>query len=176
MKKTKKAPYILLFILSSVVILIFGVNIGKNVAEKNKEYNYQLSHAPSKPVTPTTSKPLMFETYTNENCGVQFLYPSSLTLKKESSTSAEFQEGKTSSLVLNCDRTNALNSIIDNKNIKTENITLLQRSIPAKLVKDKDRDFYIFRIQNPLTRKGINISIVKTVYPLFRESFQFLSL
>ena len=105
---------------------------------------------------------------------MQFLYPSSLTLTKESSVSAEFQENKKTALLLNCDKVNSLSAIIENKNIKSEDISLLNKDIPAKVIKDNNRDFYIFRVQNPLTRKSVNISIAKTVYPIFRESFQFI--
>ncbi len=174
MKRKKKAPYIFLFTLLCIFILILGVNIGKRVEQTNKEISYRLTHAPTRPSITTTPKPLRFETYTNANCGVQFLYPSSLTLSKETSTSADFQENKTSSLFVTCEKINSLNTVIDNKSVKFEDISLLNKQVPAKLVKGTNGEFYIFRIQNPLTKKSISVSVKKTIYPLFKESFQFI--
>lgn len=98
----KRGPIVLILGLIFILIFILGLRYGQRVERTNKVVDYLLSLPPTKPPEPTQES-LAFKDYIHKGCGVQFLYPTSLTLQNESSTSALFTEKKREQIKLKCD-------------------------------------------------------------------------
>jgi hypothetical protein len=106
-----KAPLILLFALLVTLIFILGVRYGQHVEKTNETVSVLLSIPPTKPVP--TETPLGFRTYSSKSCDLEFTYPKSLKIEKESTNSAAFaRNGKT---VIEWDCTATTSSRLKNK-------------------------------------------------------------
>jgi hypothetical protein len=165
-------PYIAIGIMLLILFFIFGVRYGQRVEKTNKTISYLISQFPTKKPEPTI-KPLEFSTYQLQGCGIQFLYPDSLEKQKETSVSAEFSERKEKVLVIDCDQRSPLAQIIKDDAVASEEIKLNNKPIRAKLNRVKSGDLYVFQMKN-LSGKSIYISILKSLYPLFEKSFEFV--
>lgn len=168
----KRGPFILLLVLSLILIFIFGVRYGQRVEKTNKAINYLLSLPPTKPPEPT-QKPLSFQTYINKDCAVQFLYPVTVNLVKNSTFSAVFNEKGKEQIELNCENKNKLMEIINNEEIKSEEISFKKTKIQTKLTNLEK--VYVFKFYNPINAKNIYVAITKSLYPLFEKSLEFVT-
>ncbi len=141
----KRGPIIFILVLIIVLVFILGLRYGQRVEKTNKAIDYLLSLPPTKPPQPTQI-PLEFKEYMHKNCGVKFLYPTSATIEKESSTSALFNQGSVQSIKLTCDLKSAL---------ATTEAGLLRRF-------------------NPRNGKTITIVVSPLLQPLIEKSLEFL--
>jgi hypothetical protein len=146
----KPGPYILLFTLTLVLIFIVGVRYGQNVEKTNKTIsNYLLSITPTKPIP--TVLPLAFQTYQSKTCGISFLYPNSLTKEKETSQSAQFNEGKETVVSFDCEKNNYLTPAAASSGGQ---MTTIMKT-------------------NPKNGKRIIFTVKKNLLPLIESSLQF---
>lgn len=165
----KLKPYLLLFILLIILTFILGTRYGQKVEKTNKAVSYILSLTPVKNPTPTY-QPLQFKSYSNDSCGVQFIYPETLTKTEETTDSAKFSDDFDSNIDLSCNP-KKISSILDEKNIATEEIKFQNKKIMAK-TKEKN---LIFQLKNSLNGKVINLQISKNLLPLFETSLKYNS-
>ncbi len=140
----KKGPTVLLIVLIIILVFILGVRYGQRVEKTNKSVAALLSIPPTKPQP--TQPPVTFKTYSGKACGAQFLYPSTLDLAKESSTSVQLVENELVMLDVNC------------------------VASPSAVSKDKK-----FAIKfNPQTGKSVYFSLSEDLLPLFETSVKFI--
>ncbi len=140
----KKGPAILLVVLTIILVFILGVRYGQQVEKTNKNLSTLLSITPTKP-QPTQAS-LTFKTYSGKACGAQFLYPSTLNVIKESSTSVQLTEKKTVLVDLTC------------------------VASPSAVAKGKKLEIRL----NPQTGKNVYFSISEDLLPLFTTSLKFI--
>lgn len=168
-------PYIAFGIMLIILFFILGVRYGQQVEKTNKTINYLISRFPPSPLSPSSppSPPLNFLSYDHKGCGIKFIYPSSLKKQKESSLSAEFVENKEKVLTVDCDPASLFAPIVKDDKIASEEIKLNNKPIRVKLNHEKAGDSYVFQIKNSYG-KSIYVSILKSLYPLFEKSFEFI--
>ncbi len=140
----KRGPAILLVVLTIVLVFILGVRYGQQVEKTNKNVSTLLSITPTKP-QPTQAS-LTFKTYSGKACGAQFLYPSTLNVIKESSTSVQLAEKETVRVDLTC------------------------VASPSAVAKGKKLEIKL----NPQTGRTIYFSISEDLLPLFNTSLKFI--
>ncbi len=144
-----KAPLLLLFALTLALIFIVGVRYGQHVEKTNKQNAYTVSLTPQ-PLPTAKIAGLTFKTFNHKPCGVQFIYPDSLTKKTESTTSARFVENEMLKLAVSCDKTNPFLQALKEDKTATG---------IAKL--------------NTLTGKQIYFFVSKDLLPLIENSLKF---
>lgn len=166
----KLKPYLLLFILIIILAFIIGARYGQKVEQTNKAINYVLSIPPTKPPPPTV-KPLQFKTYKNEDCGLQFLYPSTVSLEEETTASATFAEKNNPVIIFSCEKNNDIAAILKDGKVASEEIQFQNK----KLVTKTKQDYLYWQFKNPKNLKNIFVSINKNLLPLFDNSLQFIS-
>ncbi len=172
MKQTRKAPYIFLLVLFIIVVFLVGINYGKQVEKANKAIQFVLSITPSVAATPLPIKPITFNTYKQLTCGVQFLYPDTLEVEKESTNEAVFSSKEdASSLQVICEKSNELISIINDPKIATAEVKFKTVTLKAR---EETEDSLTFQIRNPRNGKQIYVRIHKNLYPLFENTLQYL--
>ncbi len=95
----KNGPFYLISGLLLILFFIVGVRYGQRVEKTNKNISALLS---------TTPKPIKYEykKYKNELCNLEFSYPSTLKINKETTSSAEFKSKKNAVLNFSCDKKN----------------------------------------------------------------------
>ena len=164
----KLLPYFFLLFLVIILVFIIGVRYGQRVEKTNKTIDYVLSLTPTKPVT--SPKPVEYKKYVNSTCGIEFLYRSTMT-KKESTVSAVFTEDGEEKLEIDCFPQSQLLEVLKDKNVATAEIEFQNKKIESKVIKNKD--VYVFSIAHPKTKKQLNISINKNLYPLFERTLEF---
>jgi hypothetical protein len=103
-----------------------------------------LSLPPTK--IPPTQAPLTFETYAGKACGAQFLYPSSLEVVKESSSSMQLVSKKEIMLDITCEAS------------------------PSSVPKDR----ILQNKLNPQTGRQVYFVISEDLIPLFETSLKFI--
>lgn len=168
----KMGPYFLLGSLFVLLVFILGVKYGKKVEITNKKINFLLSITPSKAPIPT--QPISFKTFKNDGCGVQFLYPESFKVLKNSSVEASLEENDSEILRINCEKTGELQTKLSSstqpkEDIKFKNLT------PKAVVDPKDSQKRLFfQIRNGLSGKQIYIMISRNFFPLFESTLQYL--
>jgi hypothetical protein len=80
----KRNPYLLLFILLIVLTFILGFRSGQKTEKTNEAIDYVLSITPTpKPPTPT---PIKYKQSKSKKWGIDFTYPSNLTIKESTNT------------------------------------------------------------------------------------------
>jgi hypothetical protein len=164
MKTKKIIPFAFLGLLLLIVIFIVGVKYGRKVAEVDKTIKYLISITPTKAVTPSPLPSITYESYLNEDCGIEFLYPSNLSLVKESSTGGQFKNS-TDSLQYSCDFTSAM--IKNTSKTATAAVTIQDKEITAS----KSGDIYIFGIQNK-KRQTIQFAVSSRLKALIEKTLK----
>lgn len=165
--KNKTTPYLFLIFLTVLLFFILGFRYGQKVENTNK-INQLLVSVPPSPTSQPTSPPLAFKIYKNEGCGISFLYPTSFSLEKESSSGALFFEKKDAKLSFDCtkkEKTNTASSTSSAK-LKFQNQTL-------SALQEENR--YVFDLKNPITYETIAFSIDKSLYLLLEKSLEFVT-
>ena len=162
----KRLPYIFIGLLTLILIFIIGLRWGQSIERTNKTINYLISIPPTATLAPT-QPPLGFKTYKHTVCGVQFLYPDTYEVVKESSNGAMLQEKEEIKLSFDCAKTKQ--TVL----VASESVKLRFQNKPL-VAMEKQKD-YIFQIQSP--RSGIIISffINKNLFPLFEKSLEFIT-
>lgn len=172
----KKAPLILIFLLIIVLIFVVGVRYGQRVEKTNKTISYLVSIPPSATLQPTQAK-VEFKTYTNKNCGVEFLYLSQFQTLQSSSEAASIGDINRSIGFL-CNKTEDKNyNLISNLNdpsVASASIMFQDKKISGKTLDAGAEPLYIFSLKNPLNSKTIYFGVSKSLYPLFEESLEFI--
>ena len=166
-----KKPIIFLFILLIIFFFIIGVRYGQRVEKANKIIDYHLSLPPSPTLQPT-QQPLEFKTLTHKQCSLQFVYPNYLDPEKETSTSAVLARESEKQIEIHCSKNDAIIEILEDKDIGSQELTFQGKKIQAKSI--LKNEVYIFRFIHPETGKTIYVSIVKSLFPLFESSLEFV--
>ena len=165
----KIGPYILVTSLVLVLIFIVGLRYGQSVEKSNKKVEFTLSLPPTK--IPPTSIPLEFKTYVHKICGIQFLYPSSLNIQKESSSGATFGKDEAKSIEFSCEKKNPFD--LNGDKIATEELKFQNQTLKAPTKKDGNRKLVFLTLRNPINAKSIYIWIETRLLPLFESSLKF---
>lgn len=167
----KSTPYIFLIILAVILTFILGVRYGKNVEQTNKTISYLLTLTPAqKQPLPMATESIRFITYTNKQCGVQFLYPSYLD-KKESSDSAIFTKSGLTVVKIDCDKAIGIK---EEPKLATQEVQFKNKKIIAQDQKTDGNELLSFTIYNTIKGKNISVTVEKNLYPLFENTLQFL--
>ena len=176
--KTKKGPYLLLTILMIIVALVAGVQLGRQVEQTNKAINYLLSVTPRPPTAaPTPKLPEKYLTYKQSQCGLQFLYPDTLTIVRETTTSAEFAINKQPALYLDCGKDAMLHvtSYMLQGKVATQEAQFQNQNIKITLTTlDKGNKQLFFSIINTQSGKTIWMTIREYLYPLLEKTVEFI--
>lgn len=141
MKTKKIIPFAFLGLLLFIVIFIVGMKYGRKVAEVDKTIKYLISITPTKAITPSPLPSISYESYVNKECGVEFIYPSNLSLNKESSTGGQFKSS-TDIIAYSCDYGTPIIKTIT----KTATATVMIQD--KEITASKSGDIYIFGIAN----------------------------
>jgi hypothetical protein len=142
-----KKSIIFLLVLGFVLIFILGVRYGQRVEKTNKAVNFMLSLPPTKSPPPTTP-PLEFKTYISKDCGISFLYPNIMTVKKETSSSATIKDGK-EFISFDCGKT-----AISEPTVSSQYLVVIKT--------------------NPKNSKKIFFILGKSLQPLLEKSLEYL--
>lgn len=171
----KNVPYLFLLILIIVLIFIGGVKYGQKVEEANKTIKYILSITPTKPApTLAPTKPISYQTFTDDYCGIKLLYPSNLTpvYYYGVGQSIKFVEDKsaitdkTTHLRIDCDVPNGF--FIFTERAASESATLNKE----KITRYEKNNSYGFEYENKSKQIKIAIIVSKELYPLLEASLE----
>jgi hypothetical protein len=171
MNKNKIGPYIFIAILVIVLFFILGVRYGQKVEKTNKTIDYIISLTPAKTPTPP---PIGFKPYSNNVCGLSFLYPDTLSLDKDATDTAEFFQDKKLKIKIDCTKKNISPMVAETK-IATEEIILKNKKMIVKISHNDQEFLYKFSLKNSINLKNIEVTIEKNLYPLFEKSLEFSS-
>ena len=162
----KKGPYILIGSLFLIVFFIAGLQYGKQVEKANKVITAVLSISPT-----ITEKPLKitYIRFEHSQCGVSLVYPSVISVIKQSSTSALLENKQAEEKInLSCE---PIITNVDNINGATESANIAGRNIIINLV---DKKMIKFTLTHPKTGKKILFELNKELLPLIEETLVFL--
>lgn len=95
----KKGPFILITSLIVIACFVGGMQYGKYIQQTDEKIQSTLSITPSQAPSPTLMEAVYYETYRHEECGIELLSPSTLTVSKEASTGAHLSEKNTSQFI-----------------------------------------------------------------------------
>src|SRR4030067_2765143 len=168
-----KKALLFLFFLFTILAFIIGVRYGQRVEKANKIIDFTLSLPPSPTLQPTLL-PLEFKTLTHKQCSLQFVYPNFLNDEKNTSTSAILAKDSEKQIEIHCSKNDAIIEILEDKDIGSQELTFQGKKIQAKSI--LKNEVYIFRFIHPETGKTIYVSIVKSLFPLFEKSLEFVAL
>ncbi len=163
----KKGPYFLIGSLVLVIFFIAGLQYGKQVEKANKTITALLSVSPTQP---DESLKISYDRFEHKECGVSCVYPSLISLVKQSSVSAQLENKQVhESINLSC-------ALV----FPTEKITSNQATGSAKIAGTEvatnitDKKIVEFTLTHPKTRKKIRFVVNKELLPLLEETLAFL--
>ncbi len=165
-------PYVFLAVLVIILAFILGVHYGKRVEQANRTIKYLLAITP-----PVTKSPdiTYLTTYTLPRCGIQFTYPSTLTVQ-ESSISARFTTNMISELEVSCDKTKL--PTFDTQTGATSEAMLKNQKINLATWQKDNTTYLSFSLKHPQARSSsldtVFVQIDKKLYPLFESTLQLL--
>lgn len=143
-------PLLLLAILVSIAFFLLGFRLGKRIERMDKSFipptTIPSKTPPSKTPTPNA---IGFDTFTHKGCGITFMYPTSLVLKKQSSQSAFFS-GSDQTIVTNCTPDTIVKFTNKTKNT-TPSATFKNNFGIIKLFNEKNLQSYIIKHTNKST-------------------------
>lgn len=168
--KRKTGPYMLLIILIAILVFIGGVRYGQRVETANKEISTQLSITPTEKAA---KEDLRFTTYSNKACGIRFLYPTSLKLNQQASTSAQFKEDGDTALAFSCGKSDPFEKGLEEIKTATQEITFQDKKVVTTIQKDGTVQKFFLTIQNPQTRQPLYFMVTDHLYPLLEKSLEF---
>lgn len=176
----KIRPFILVTFLMLILIFILGVRYGQSVEKANKKINFMISIAPTRPIP--TEKPLNFATHTSKGCALEFLYPSTLSILKESTLSAEFGKDKKTYLKYSCEKialkpSNVAGTAEASLEARTIVVTPALTFQSKKIVEEKSTQggltLHSFIVKNPVINQDIRFTVEEKLYPLFEKTLKF---
>ncbi len=163
----KKAPYIFLLVLFIILVFVVGIRYGQRVERTNRAIDYLKKYLPTQAPTPEAE----FTTITHDECGVLFLAPKSLIIKKSKDGLTADENGKTV-ISIQC-----LARDKDGKkpeeNIATESVHFANEDIVAKVIKRDGATLYNITINHPKNGKIVSMFVKKSLFPLFEKTFAF---
>lgn len=162
MIKGKKGPVILISLLTIVLFFILGMQYGKMVEKTNKTITYLLSLTPTQQPSPINNDVISYKTFNNKLCNLTFLYPSTLIIKKESSSEA-LLSSTSESIAVTCNKELPINT-------KMASSEALLDNEPGILLSNDETIEYRVRSN---TNKLIIITVSKTLGPLIEKTFSF---
>lgn len=171
MNKSKLGPYIFIAVLMVVLFFILGVRYGQKVEKTNKTIDYFISLTPAKSPTPV---PIGFKLYLNKICGLSFLYPSTISLDKNATDTAEFLQDNKLKIKIDCAKKIVSPTLAETK-IATEEIMLKNKKVIVGISRNDQEFLYQFSLKNTINLKNIDVIIEKNLYPLFEKSLEFLN-
>lgn len=171
--KKGNAPYIFLGLLCVIIVFVGGLRYGTKVEQANKTIHYLLSLTPTKPISTPPEAPISYNTYSHTLCGVEFLYPSSLTLINESSDSAKLGKKGSETVFFSCAKNVSLDQIIDNSNVATVSFQIGTRKIDGYEIIPAQPIKVAFEIRNPISGKLLLFRVEKSLLPLLTSTFKF---
>lgn len=166
MKKQKLVPFAFLGALLIIAIFIVGVQYGRKVAEVDKTIHFLISITPTKVITPTALPDVKYTTYAGKSCNIEFLYPSTLQVEKESSTGARFTNDKKAHIEFLCSPKESLLKKSASDIFTNETITVNGVDIPAS----KSADMYYFTMVNK--KIVTQFSVKAALLPLLEKTLK----
>jgi hypothetical protein len=163
-------PYVFLAVLAVIGALIGGVRYGQHIEQTNRNTSMALSITPPKP-SPTPSS-ISYLKYTDEVCGIEFIYPNTIATGGEHAFSAStyLHQGNRPVLMAQCD-----NSTLEPQDVKsTASREAMLKTQKIVRVEYGNGQEYYFSLIHPQTKKKIYFMVDKNLYPLFEGSLQFI--
>lgn len=167
----KKGPLILIVFLIVVLVFVLGVRYGQRVEMTNKTVSLALSLTPAGPTV--TKSPLQFATYTSKDCGVEFLYPSSVSLIKRSTEEAKLSQDSALAVAFSCAKNPSFAPFFEDKSVVTSQVTFQKQVYKARVRKTDSQKYLFFTLRNPLTGKTVSLAVEEKLYPLLQSSLIF---
>ena len=162
----KKGPYFLIGSLVLVIFFIAGLQYGKQVEKANKTITAILSVSPTRPDEPIK---ISYDRFEHKQCGVSFVYPSLISLIKQSSTSAVLGNKQAKeSINLTCGTSLSSQNI---NNLATVSSKIAGTEVTANI---RDKKIIDFTLTHPKTGKKIHFVVNKELLPLLEETLAFL--
>ena len=166
----KVRPYILVASLILILIFILGVRYGQTVEKADKKTRFLISIPPTKAVP--SEKPLNFKTFTSPGCALTFLYPSTLSVEKETSVSAKLTKDRKTVLEFSCQKISPTEILKGKDKLATPSLTFQNKKI-AEQVSTKDRStIHSFTIKNPVTNRDISFKVEENLLPLLERTLK----
>jgi hypothetical protein len=164
----KKAPVILLVLLLMICVFVGGIRYGQKVANTDAVVSYIKTHLKPSP-TPSPLPLTGFKTYKNNGCGVQFLYPDSLVVKKDASDEAILEDKGTKKVLSVACPKGVITPLVTK--VSTAEMTFKNKSLKVFITEDK---YLTFNLRNPQNGRNIAVSLDKKLYELFENTLQYL--
>ena len=139
--------------LTIILVFIIGIRYGQHVEKQNKKVETIKTPLPSPTQKPKELR-LSFIPYFHKQCGLSFLYPSTLDLSKETSTSAQFKQDNVLKMAFSC---NTINPFITN--MKEDKMATDVAKF--NVVTGKRNYFYISKELLPLLESSIKFTLTK---------------
>jgi len=163
----KKGPYFLIGSLVLVIFFIAGLQYGKQVEKANKTITALLSVSPTQP---DRSMKISYDRFEHKECGVSFVYPSLVSLVKQSSTSAQLESKQAQgSINMSCALTFPTEKISSNQ--ATGSAKIAGTDVTTNIT---DKKIVGFTLTHPKTRIKIHFVVNKELLPLLEETLAFL--
>ena len=167
----KKGPMFLILLLVLTLVLVLGIRYGQHIELQNKKNLAILSLTPSRNPSPSSIK-ISFKTYSNKSCGLSFLYPSSITLAKESTDEARFtQAGSQVAITMSCKKDVKLPSGI--QKVTTSEAQFQKKNIKVQSYIVNGSPLFFMPVTNPSTSKVVYFLLDKNLFPLLEKSLSF---
>lgn len=169
MKKKKLIPFAFIALLIIVVIFIVGLQYGRKVAETDKAIHYLLSITPTRAITPSPVISITYNTLTgaaSENCGVSFLYPSTMKVVQNSTQSSTLRNSTGETIAFSCNKTASLFNQFDTKKTATASVTFQDDELSAS----KSGSLILFTAKNTKNRQTVQFVVSDSLLPLLEKT------
>ena len=169
----KKGPTVLILTLLFLLVFIGGIRYGQSIETTNKKTQVMLSLTPTqKPSTePVSGVKVTFKTYSNKSCGISFLYPSTITLAKQSTDEARFAQGEDLALSVSCKKGAGLPE--DMKKVTTSEAQFQSKTLKVQSYMVGGSHLVFFPVVHPTSGKTVNFLLDKDLYKLLETSLAF---
>lgn len=176
-KRRKWIPYAFLLLLFILIVLFAGIEYGKAVEKANKQISYVLSITPTQKPSPTQAPSptpaLIYKTYQNEYCGIEFLYPDNLT-QQSATTSATISQEEEIIIEITCQGTATNSAQIVSPSQKEQDILTFQnQEIPVIISQKNKMNTYEFTYSHPITQQTLVFRIREDIFPLVERTIEF---
>ncbi|PIZ65288.1 hypothetical protein CO051_02560 [Candidatus Roizmanbacteria bacterium CG_4_9_14_0_2_um_filter_39_13] len=169
----KKGPIIFILILLLTLVFILGVQYGKKVNVADEALSLLMSITPNPPAQDPIEKHYAFEMYTNDTCGVSFVYPNSLHLKIASSGASLLSANDTSEITVSCSKELDQSTKMKEKSA-TQSIELREFSVQGEKIQNDKGEYIQFSHKHPNRNLYITVTASKSILPLIEKTFEFM--
>lgn len=167
--KTSSRPIMILFILTSILLFVIGIRLGKKIQQVDLET--QINSLKQKNIKPTIA-PFTVKKFISAPCGVQFLYPGVFKEYEQSTDEARLTyQNQVISLHCNSSKIIGFNDLkASMKSRGTRKIDEIEISLYESEVSDND---YLY-FTHPKNKKNILMRLPRSLWDLFETTVKFL--